>query len=147
MLTIENSGIAIKQTNFWQTIFAKNGYIFVSTNAGAIRLLIPEQCQSIIDELKAMKKEPSVSLIYSKDQSSAERDQYTFMFDDFTDSPFCISTSHEQWQQKLSDEWLGKEALITLWTKGRHETEPLLTLAYNGNIIRNDQFTIDGLFR
>jgi hypothetical protein len=55
LLTIENDGQEITATNFWQTEQARRGSFYLSTNAGAFRLLVPEQHKSAIAEFKTAK--------------------------------------------------------------------------------------------
>ena len=42
MITIENRGQAILTTDYWYTPHAHAGYLYLSWNAGAGRLLIPD---------------------------------------------------------------------------------------------------------
>jgi hypothetical protein len=42
MFEIHNDGPAIVSSNYWDTEFAKAGAVFLSVNAGAFRLLLPD---------------------------------------------------------------------------------------------------------
>lgn len=41
MITIANDGTRIASTNYWQTEHAAKGLVYLSVNAGAVRLLVP----------------------------------------------------------------------------------------------------------
>lgn len=45
MITISNDGQKIVSTNYWDTEHAKRGFLYLSWNAGAGRLLLPDTNQ------------------------------------------------------------------------------------------------------
>ena len=51
-LFIENDGPEILSTNFWQSALARAGTFYLSTNAGAFRLLVPTQHQGSLREMR-----------------------------------------------------------------------------------------------
>ncbi|KXL10450.1 hypothetical protein AXH19_08415 [Escherichia coli] len=42
MFFIENEGQAVAGTDYWQSVQAQAGYVYLSWNAGAARLLVPD---------------------------------------------------------------------------------------------------------
>lgn len=55
MLIIENQGQAIARTNYWDSDHAKAGYFFLSWNAGAGRLLMPDSQKAALAEMRSAK--------------------------------------------------------------------------------------------
>ena len=51
MLTIRNDGPEIAETNYWTSEQAKAGYLYLSTNAGTFRLLVPEKRIEFVTEM------------------------------------------------------------------------------------------------
>lgn len=51
MITVSNKGIYIESSNFWNSEYAKRGLFFLTGNAGAWRLMVPD-CQ--LGHLKEM---------------------------------------------------------------------------------------------
>ena len=49
MIMIGNDGPLIARTNYFETELAKNGYFYLSWNAGAARLLVPESQNAFIE--------------------------------------------------------------------------------------------------
>ena len=49
MIVIENHGSLITSTNYWQSDLARAGKLFVSPNAGVIRVLVPPQYRDMIE--------------------------------------------------------------------------------------------------
>jgi hypothetical protein len=42
VLQIQNAGPEILATTYWQTEHARRGYLYLSFNGGALRVLVPE---------------------------------------------------------------------------------------------------------
>ena len=55
MIQIENNGPEISSTNYFDSEHAQKGYFFLSTNAGCVRLLVPDIRRSDIAEFKTAK--------------------------------------------------------------------------------------------
>ncbi len=51
MIHIANDGQAVVSTSYWSTPHADAGYLYVSINAGAIRVLVPAATAYLLDEL------------------------------------------------------------------------------------------------
>lgn len=52
MILIENQGQIVKQTNYWDSEQARAGYCYLSWNAGAGRVLVPDPAKSWLREMK-----------------------------------------------------------------------------------------------
>ncbi len=54
-INIVNEGQAIRQTNYWNTEHAAAGLVFLSCNAGAARLLVPDAAKGMLSEMRGTK--------------------------------------------------------------------------------------------
>ncbi len=97
MIVVENNGAEIASTDFFKSELARGGYIYVTVNAGCLRLLIPAAADKKKFSIKEMKtgKVALVSrgLMQSRDGS---RDVFEILFEDYTDNPFVIFFGVEQ---------------------------------------------------
>lgn len=115
MITIENRGQAIAQTNYWQTEHAQRGLFYLTWNAGAGRLLVPDSQKGILRELRQA-REVLVSHAPWKDQG--HRDALELLWEDDSDSPFAIHLVAEQTDRLIPDTEQGGGFVITAWTRG-----------------------------
>jgi hypothetical protein len=51
-IRIENNGPEIAATNYYDSPNAGAGYVYLSINAGALRLLVPDSQSQLVDEVK-----------------------------------------------------------------------------------------------
>ncbi len=51
LITIKNDGNAIREINFWVSSHARKELMYLSGNAGAWRLLVPDICQIHLSEM------------------------------------------------------------------------------------------------
>jgi hypothetical protein len=86
LYTFENTGIILQRTNYFDSDAAKAGQFFLSWNAGAARLLIPDNQKHVLSEIRSTKK-VIISLLDGGLQ---------ILFDDNTDYPFLIQLPEEQ---------------------------------------------------
>ncbi len=49
---IENEGQAVARTDYWQSVQAQAGYVYLSWNAGAARLLVPDAAKHLLREMR-----------------------------------------------------------------------------------------------
>ncbi len=52
MFSVVNEGQAIKHTDYWQSEQARSGYLFLSWDAGAARLLVPDASEALLKEIR-----------------------------------------------------------------------------------------------
>ena len=112
MITIVNQGQILKSTNYWDSELARNGYFFLSWNAGAGRLLIPDAHKASIREMKTGRE-----VIISRGKLDG-RDALELMFEDGSDSPYCIHLVAEQCDRLIPDTDQGGGFVVALWTRG-----------------------------
>jgi hypothetical protein len=114
-IIIHNQGQAIRSTSYWDSEQAKAGYVYLSWNAGAGRLLIPDRLKPILREMRDA-REVLVSRGPWVDQG--HRDALELLWEDGSDNPFCLHLVAEQTDRRLPEEQQGGGFVITAWTRG-----------------------------
>lgn len=117
-MLIENSGRSIASTDYWQSEAARAGYCYLSWNAGAARLLVPDACKHFLPEMRAAKY-VIVSRGPWRDQGG--RDALELLFEDDSDSPFCLHLVAEQTDRLLPEDNQGGGFVVTAWTREGEE--------------------------
>ena len=108
----QNQGQKLESTNYWDSEHAKNGYFYLSWNAGAARLLVPDIHKPAIRDMKSAKY-----VIVSKGKWQG-RDALELLFEDFSDSPYAIHLVTEQTDRLIPEGGQGSGLVVTIWTKG-----------------------------
>ena len=93
MIEIANDGPEIVTTNYWSTEHARKGYVYLSTNAGCLRLLVPEGSLPWLEDMRSARE-----VIVSRGPwpDADKDDAVELLFDDGTDEPFALHLSLEQ---------------------------------------------------
>ncbi len=100
MFRIENDGPSLIDTDYFGSEQANNGYAFLSINAGAFRLLLPD---SIVHFLPEMRTAHEVIVTRGQWTTSGRTvDAYELLFEDDSDTPFALNIMTAQ-----SDRLLG----------------------------------------
>lgn len=60
MFFIENEGQAVARTDYWQSVQAQAGYVYLSGNASAARLLVPDAAKHLLREMRGLNTSSSV---------------------------------------------------------------------------------------
>jgi len=112
MLVIKNNDQEITETNFWETDQAKAGAFYLSINAGAFRLLLPQRHESILAELETAK-----DIIISRGPwpDAAQQEAMEILFDDGSYAPFSIHLGANQVDRWPLPEDAGKTFVFTIW--------------------------------
>lgn len=84
MFFIENEGQAVARTDYWQSVQAQARYVYLSWNAGAARLLVPDAAKHLLREMRGAEY-----VIISKGTLHG-RDALELIFEDGSDAPFVI---------------------------------------------------------
>lgn len=114
MIAIENQGQKIVATDFWDSDLARAGYCFLSWNAGAGRLLVPD---SQIAFLRDMKSARYVIVSRGVWHAAGGGDALELLFEDNSSSPFCIHMAAGQTDRLLPDTDQGTAFTVTVWTR------------------------------
>ena len=90
-LMINNDGPAIIDTNFWDSEWSRLGLIYISSNGGAIRMLVPNSLRAAIAEMEKGTRHVIASYLKNHlvrpDQLALE-----MLFEDGSDSPYAFHT-------------------------------------------------------
>lgn len=115
MLTFGNKGQALIQTNYWDSDHAKAGCCFLSWNAGAARLLLPD---ALKPALRGMRQARYVIISRGLWAEQGGREALELLFEDKSDSPFCLHIVAEQTDRLLPEVDQGGGFPVTVWTRG-----------------------------
>lgn len=109
-----NQGQAITSTNYWDTAAAKAGYLYLSWNAGAGRLLVPDSQKALLREMNGA-KEVIISRGPWTDQGG--RDALELLWEDGSDAPFVVHLVTEQTDRLIPEYQQGGGFVIAAWTR------------------------------
>ena len=115
VLFIKNAGQRIAETNYWDSEHAKAGMVYLSWNAGAARLLLPDLQKPMLREMRGARH-----VIVSRGTWSGQggRDALEVLFEDGSDNPFAIHLVAEQCDRLLPGDNQGGGFQFTVWTRG-----------------------------
>ena len=114
MFKIENRDQEIVSTAYWETPHAAKGLLYLSWNAGAGRLLVPDGVQAM---LPAMRDAPYVIVSRGPWMDQGGRDALELLCEDGSDEPFCLYLVAEQTDRLLPDSEQGGGFVIAVWTR------------------------------
>lgn len=97
MIIVKNNGQELVSTNYWDSEQAKKGYLYLTFNAGSGRLLIPDSMVEIISEIKTGKYAEITN------DTVEGKKGIQILFEDNSDSPYCIFISNGQIDRELKD--------------------------------------------
>jgi hypothetical protein len=83
-IKVANNGQDITETNYWDSELAQRGLFFLSGNAGALRLLVPDNRISSIGEMKTGR-------FVTIERSQVQHNAVDAVFEDMTDRPFYVA--------------------------------------------------------
>jgi hypothetical protein len=114
-MIIKNRAQTILATDYWDSDHARAGYVFLSWNAGAGRVLIPDSQKALLRDMK-----PAREVIVSRGpwHDQGGREALELMWEDDSDAPFCLHLVAEQCDRLLPDTDQGGGFVITAWTRG-----------------------------
>ena len=95
LIIISNDGQLITDTNYWNTVYARHGICFMSGNAGAWRLLVPDMHKWVLAEM-ATAKHVEIELGFEQGKRVAK-----IWFDDRTPRPFMLLMSTEAMDRQM----------------------------------------------
>lgn len=113
-LIIGNDGQAIKTTNYFDSTRAQRGLLYLSWNARAARLLVPDNQRAAVSEMQ------SAEYVIVSDGPSAMhhgRRCIEMLFEDHSDTPFALHISHEQCDRLLPASEHGVHFTFSVWTR------------------------------
>ncbi len=113
-ITVGNRGQLISQTNFWSTQFAREGFCYLTWNAGAARLLVPWPHTKDVPEMIAAQ-----FAVISFGVWSEQNNQETFeiLFEDGSDEPYVFFLAAGQSDRRLPANEAGTNLVLSIWTE------------------------------
>ena len=114
MIQIENKGMALISTNYWDSEHAQQGFFFLTWNAGAARLLVPDRQKPLIKEMQARE------VIISRGPlvGHGGREGLELMWEDDSDEPFSVHLVAEQCDRLIPPEDQGGGITVIVYTRG-----------------------------
>lgn len=95
MVEFRNNGPLIERTNYWDTPHAQRGYAYLSLNAGAYRLLMPQSLHSVVADITSSEIR-EVVISRGAWPEVGRPDGIEVMFDDRTNDPISVHILTEQ---------------------------------------------------
>lgn len=114
-LAIQNRGQAITDTNYWDSEYAQAGVLFLSWNAGAARLLIPDSQKPMLREMKGARE---VIISRGPWPEMGKDEAFELMWEDGSDAPFAVHMGVEQTDRLLPEGDQGGGIVLAVWTRG-----------------------------
>ncbi len=114
MITIENQGQRIVTTNYWDSEHAGRGYFYLSWNAGAGRILVPDVQKPVLREMKTASE---VILSRGPWTDQGGREGIELLWEDGTDNPFVITLATDQCDRLIPETDQGGGFVIAAWTR------------------------------
>ena len=113
-IKIGNKGQEINETNFWDHETARDGRFVFSTNAGCIRMLVPDNQILLLAEFTTAKQ-----IVVSRGPwpSMNKPDGFEIMFDDYSDAPFAVHVGPESWVMLPKKNTAGDRWDFAIWTR------------------------------
>lgn len=113
MIRIDNDGQRIAATNYWSTEHARRGLVYVSANAGAVRLLVPRGWPDLNDSRIAL---ASLQIVGAQEAGVAH-----IVLEDGTATPAYLTIDARQCDRALPPSEVGRH--VTLLVYGPDGTE------------------------
>ena len=115
IVVVASYGQEITHTNYWDSENALvGGYCFLSGNAGAVRLLVPDSQISVVDEIRPAKR---VILSRGPWAAEGEPDATEVMFESDDGGHFSVTVRAHQTDRSLLDEHQGGGLICAVWTR------------------------------
>jgi hypothetical protein len=109
-LQIENDGPRILSGDFWDSDMARRGFFFMSVNAGAARLLVPDCRADQVPDMSTAKL-----VVISRGPGMGRRDMFELLFDDDSEEPYALHFGVQQIDRLIPARENGQELAFTAW--------------------------------
>jgi hypothetical protein len=114
LITIGNDGQTITNTDYWQHPYAAKGLFFLSTNAGCLRLLVPQPHVHLIPEMTNNVRE----VVLTRGKMEGKDDVVEIMFEDGSDAPFSLHLDPGQLDRRWTKQDEGSQCVFAVYTEG-----------------------------
>lgn len=117
MIVIENCGAGIARTNYWDSDLARRGFMFLTSTAGVMRLLVPDTKLWALADMRTGR----IAVVSRGPFKGA--DAVEILFDDESEQPFTIVLSVPQVDCLPPNGDSGREVGFTVWTRAGMQME------------------------
>jgi hypothetical protein len=114
MILIANAGVDVAETNYWDSELARAGYCFLTGNAGAWRLLVPEATEYMLADARTGKHVTIQPSLVAPGQG------WDIVFEDGTTSPFFLCIDKRQVDRAMHPRG---ECRFSVWTRRGKELD------------------------
>ena len=113
-MLIVNKGQAIERTDYWDSPQGQAGYLFLSWNAGAGRVLLPDAAKGMLKDLKGARE-----VIVSRGPwvEQGGREALELLWEDGSDEPFSVHLVAEQCDRLIPETQQGGGFTVSVWTR------------------------------
>ena len=115
LLVIENKGQAIARTNYFDSEQAGKGLLYLTWNAGAGRILVPDSQKLAVKEMRSAKYVVVSSGPWAEHGGIPALE---LLFEDNSDTPFVLTIPASQCDRLLPETDQGGGFYISVWTRG-----------------------------
>lgn len=112
LIEIANDGPDIVSTNYWDSPHAQRGLLYVSANAGVLRVLVPEATENLLPEMATGKR-------VTIEASMQDPRCWDLVFEDGSDAPFFLAVDKRQFDRALTH----GSCRLTVWTRGGRQLD------------------------
>ncbi len=113
-LYFTNQGPDIESTNFWTSAIAREGKFYMTTHAGAVRILLPDSLEKWLPEMYSAKE-----VIVSRGLLLGNIPALEILFGDGSPRPFTMQTAAGACALLPRR---GEQFTTSIWTKGPGES-------------------------
>lgn len=117
-ITTQNKGREIVDTNYFGSEMEQRGYIFMSSNAGSFRLLLPSSLNHTLPDIKTGKY---AVISRGPIPEGGKHDGVEIMFEDHSDDPYSFVISPEQYDWMAGNADNNYEFVLDVWTAAGHQ--------------------------
>lgn len=111
-MRISNDGPRITTTDYWSTEHARRGLLYLSVNAGRVRLLVPDAAAALIGETAGATR-AAVQLAGASAVGVVH-----IVWDDGTDAPYRVTLDVRQCDRVLPSNEAGRWVSLALYRPG-----------------------------
>ena len=97
MISILNAGARLVSTDYWLTEHAKAGLVYLTGNAGALRLLVPAAALGMLAEMRTGQRVTIERSLHSGAAGCVD-----IVFEDGSNSPFSVAVDTRQMDRALT---------------------------------------------
>ncbi len=115
-LCLENDGQKLVRTNFWEAAHNAKGNFFLSTNAGAMRLIVPDCQRHVVDEIRYV---DTVYVTRGPHYMDPSEIGIELLFEDESPMPYVLQMHVSDLDRLFPKSEAGQKIPFTVWVNGK----------------------------